>query len=679
MLRRALVVSCLVVPFVRGSLQAQAGTRTPTIDSLLSLKTAGSPRLSPDGRRVAYLVTNTDWAQDAFVSQLWLRDLQRTAPVQLTRHDAGVSQVQWSPDGAWITFVSTRVEQKPQVFAISVDGGEPVRLTNAAGGVGSYDWRPDGGAIAFTSSPSAAARKQRDTTLGGFEVVRRDYAMQQLYTIEIAAALLAPQPGTARTPAGAKYSVGAFDWSPDGTRIAFSATTVPDAVAANSADIHVLTLAGESVRPVVTQPGADNDPHWSPDGTQLVFASAMGETRTNYFRNTRLAVVSAAGGTPRAITLDFDEQPSFVGWGASGIYFAGSQKTAAHLFVVDPATAAVRRVSGGDDAMLSGFTLNRERTSAAFMLASPTAVPEVAVAGLRETFTPTVITDMSLQIRDWKLGTREVIRWKSRDGTEIEGILIKPRDFDPSRRYPLLCVIHGGPTGIDRPTLPDARTYPTDAWVNRGALVLRVNYRGSAGYGERFRGLNYRNLGVGDAWDVISGVDALVAKGWVDASKVASMGWSQGGYISAFLTTSSTRFVATSVGAGISDWRTYYYNTDITPFTINYLGADPVTDPAIYAKTSPIDYVRNARTPTLIQHGELDRRVPIANGYQLRQALEDRGVPVEMIVYKGFGHGITKPKSQRAVMQHNLTWFNHHIFGDPAPDFTRVSASTALP
>ena len=146
------------------------------------------------------------------------------------------------------------------------------------------------------------------------------------------------------------------------------------------------------------------------------------------------------------------------------------------------------------------------------------------------------------------------------------------------------------------------------------------------------------------------------------------MGWSQGGYISAFLTTSSRAFKAISVGAGISNWATYYYNTDITPFTINYLGDDPADDPAIYAKTSPMTYIKNAATPTLIQHGELDRRVPIPNAYELRQGLEDRGVPVEMVVYKGYGHGITKPKSQRAVMQHNLAWFGHYIFGDAKPD-----------
>jgi dipeptidyl aminopeptidase/acylaminoacyl peptidase len=284
------------------------------------------------------------------------------------------------------------------------------------------------------------------------------------------------------------------------------------------------------------------------------------------------------------------------------------------------------------------------------------------------------LTDSTAQAAGWMLGTREVVSWTSQDGEPIEGVLVKPVDFDPDRRYPMLCVIHGGPTGIDRPTLLDARYYPIDLWVARGALVLKVNYRGSAGYGERFRRLNVRNLGVGDAWDVLSGIDALVAKGHVDNDRLGCMGWSQGGYISAFLTTSTTRFKAISVGAGISNWATYYYNTDITPFTLQYLGADPAADPEVYRKTSPMTHVLDARTPTLIQHGEFDRRVPIANAYELRLGLEARGVPVEMVVYKGFGHGINKPRSMRAVMEHNLRWFNHHLFGDPAPDFTQAPA-----
>jgi dipeptidyl aminopeptidase/acylaminoacyl peptidase len=323
--------------------------------------------------------------------------------------------------------------------------------------------------------------------------------------------------------------------------------------------------------------------------------------------------------------------------------------------------------------MAGGFSLTRDGRRMAFSANSPTSLSEVFVSDVA-TFTPRQLTAMTDQAKSFTLGTREVISWKSQDGAEIEGVLIKPANFDPSKKYPLLCIIHGGPTGIDRPALlaPDTRYYPSDIWAARGALVLKVNYRGSAGYGEKFRKLNVRNLGVGDAWDVVSGVDHLIAKGWVDRARVASMGWSQGGYISAFLTTSTTRFAAISVGAGISNWATYYYNTDITPFTINYLGEDPADDPEIYAKTSPMTYVKQAKTPTLIQHGELDRRVPIPNAYELRQGLEDRGVPVEMVVYKGFGHGINKPRAMRAVMAHNLGWFNHYIFGDPRPDLTNL-------
>jgi dipeptidyl aminopeptidase/acylaminoacyl peptidase len=200
--------------------------------------------------------------------------------------------------------------------------------------------------------------------------------------------------------------------------------------------------------------------------------------------------------------------------------------------------------------------------------------------------------------------------------------------------------------------------------VNKGALVLQPNYRGSAGYGEEFRSLNVKNLGVGDAWDVESGVEYLIDKGMVDADKVGAMGWSQGGYISAFLTTSSDKFKAISVGAGISNWMTYYVNTDIHPFTRQYLKATPWSDKGIYEKTSPMTYINKASTPTLIQHGEFDRRVPAANAFELYQGLQDVGVETKLIIYKGFGHGITKPKERLAAVWHNWQWFGKYIWGE---------------
>jgi dipeptidyl aminopeptidase/acylaminoacyl peptidase len=241
-------------------------------------------------------------------------------------------------------------------------------------------------------------------------------------------------------------------------------------------------------------------------------------------------------------------------------------------------------------------------------------------------------------------------------------VLHKPAGFDATKRYPLFVIIHGGPTGIDTPTPFTGYVYPVMQWLAKGALVLRPNYRGSAGYGARFRALNVRNLGVGDVWDVLSGVDHLVQQGIVDTTRMGAMGWSQGGYISAFLTTTTNRFKAISVGAGISNWMTYYVNTDIHPFTRQYLKATPWDDPAIYAKTSPMTYIKQAKTPTLIQHGELDRRVPIANAYELFQGLQDRGVPVRLVVYKGFGHGIDKPKEQLAATLHNWQWFGKYVW-----------------
>jgi dipeptidyl aminopeptidase/acylaminoacyl peptidase len=237
------------------------------------------------------------------------------------------------------------------------------------------------------------------------------------------------------------------------------------------------------------------------------------------------------------------------------------------------------------------------------------------------------ITNYNAQIADWTLGSSEVVSWKSEDGATIEGVLHKPVDFDPNKKYPLLVVIHGGPTGVDRPTPVLSYVYPVNQWLAKGAVILRPNYRGSAGYGEAFRSLNVKNLGVGDAWDVMSGVDYLIDQGFVDEDRMGSMGWSQGGYISAFLTTNTNRFKAISNGAGISNWMTYYVNTDIHPFTRQYLKATPWSDPEIYAKTSPMTNINNASTPTLIQHGEFDRRVPIPNAYELYQGLQDVGVP----------------------------------------------------
>jgi len=655
-----LLVSCSVIAQSR---------HVPSVDELLTLKTVGGVSISPDAKWIAYTVGYGDFKTDTFMNQIWLIDVASGRNFQLTRGDKSSNSPRWSPDGTWLTFLSNRVDDKNQIFAINPLGGEAMQLTKSETSIGNYAWSDDGKTIAYLAAePAPPVSKERKDYMGDFEVVRREYTFNHIWTLTLADAMKTPVAGKQRTKKK-DFSVDSFSWSPDGSKIAFSATVNPDLIQGGTDDIYVLNLSDDSLRKLVSQSGPDTGPRWSPDGKQIAFITAMG--REPFFAtNGKLAVVSAEGGTPQSLTDNFDESPNIVDWKPAGLYFTSLQKTAAHLFRLDPATGKISRVSQPENLMGGSASLSRDAKTIAVTIGSPTSLTEVFVTDTNK-FAPRKLTNFNEQTNNLVLGTRELISWKSTDGAEIEGVLIKPANFDATKKYPLLCIIHGGPTGVDRPLLltPDTRTYPADIWAARGAIILKVNYRGSAGYGEKFRSLNVRNLGVGDAWDVISGVDNLIAKGFIDRNKVACMGWSQGGYISAFLTASSDRFAAISVGAGISDWATYYYNTDITPFTIHYLGKNPVDDPEIYQKTSPIAYIKNAKTPTLIQHGELDRRVPIANAYELRQALEDRGVKVEMIVYKGFGHGITKPKSQRAVMQHNLGWFNHYIWNDPLPDF----------
>ena len=293
---------------------------------------------------------------------------------------------------------------------------------------------------------------------------------------------------------------------------------------------------------------------------------------------------------------------------------------------------------------------------------------EIYVAPVK-TMVPQRLTNLGAQIAAWPGPQQEIVTWKATDGTDVSGILHKPADFQPGRKYPLLVEVHGGPTSAALlMRFGSGDPYPTEQWLARGALVLQPNYRGSAGYGARFRSLNIRNLGVGDAGDVLSGVDALIARGLVDKDRVGVMGWSHGGYIAAFLATrDSDRFKAASVGAGTSDVMVNYVDSDLHTFARHFMGATPWDEPAAYAKASPISYIKQAKTPVLIQHGGSDARVPLAGAYELFQGLKDQRVPTRLAVFAGAGHTFTTPKAILAAMEQNYVWFNRYLWGEEPP------------
>jgi dipeptidyl aminopeptidase/acylaminoacyl peptidase len=646
---------------------AFAQNQTPTVDQLIGLKRVGSPAIAPNGQWVAFTLRDTNWDDNNYHTEIWLADVKTGDLRQLTSHakKSSTSPV-WSPDSSRLAFATDR-DDKRQIYVIDPRGGEAHKLTAAEEGVGAFSWAPDGKSIAYTSTESKTdADKEREKKFGEFDVFGEGYRMSHLWVFDIASK-------KARRLTNGPFTVGAFSWSPDSTRIAFDHRVNPANTSGPTADISIVTVADGRVSKLVEQDGADGGPVWSPDGSRIAFGSAMKKEFS--FLNNGIGVIPSSGGTIEYVTTALDENPSIVDWNRGGLFFSASQRTSSSLYSVDPATKAITKFAAAspqgkavDPWIASGFSLTPDGQWATFTAADASTLSEIYVAQVSTTMKPRKLTSMSAQTSGWAAGPIEVVSWKSQDGATIEGVLHKPVGFQAGRKYPLLVVIHGGPTAVSRPTAYSSTSiYPIDIWTAKGALVLEPNYRGSAGYGEKFRSLNVRNLGVGDAWDVLSAIDHLIKEGMADPDRVGAMGWSQGGYISAYLAThDSARFKAISVGAGISNWMTYYVNTDITQFTRHYLKATPWDDPDIYAKTSPMTYIKGAKAPTLIQHGSSDQRVPTPNAYELYRGLQDVGVPSKLIIYKGFegiGHGPSKPKSSRAVMQHNLEWFDKYIFG----------------
>jgi dipeptidyl aminopeptidase/acylaminoacyl peptidase len=671
--------------------ESSTPAKIPSIDQALEAQVPSAPALSPDGQRVVYEVSRTNWKDDAFERDLWIADRAGHTHL-LTSQVKSSSGAQWSPDGRWVAFLSDRPAQvvdtkadSKQLYVIDPEGGEARQVTKLDDGVDGFEWAPDSKTIAFTTKdPPSKAQKDRVERYGEYTVVNGDERMTHLWTVDVTAAPVAaptPTTGTTITPtstpappvgvpeahrltSGDEFSVEGFSWSKDGAKIAFAAAKDGELKNGGTTTIYLVSVADKKVTKLVTTPGPNSDPQFSPDGSEVAFVTADG-AQYFFYANQKIAAVPVTGGKPRVVSGDFDEDAHLFAWSERGIYFGAVKKTASHLYRLNVATGAIEQVTHPDDLMSLSPSFSKDFSEVAYRAALPNTGVEIYIASTTGSGSSVRVTHLTDAMKAFTLARREVVQWKSGDGTTIEGILDKPAHFDAKKKYPLLVVIHGGPTGVDQPGVNPDRYYPVEEFVAKGALVLRPNYRGSAGYGGAFRALNVRNLGVGDYADVISGVDYLIAQGYVDKDRVGSMGWSEGGYISAFITTSSDRFKAVSVGAGISDWVTYYVNTDITPFTPQYLHATPWDDPEIYRKTSPISYISTAKTPTLIQHGDKDKRVPTPNGYELRQALEDRGVPVKMVVYHGFGHPIDKPKQQRAVMEENLYWFGHYIWGEP--------------
>ena len=542
------------------------------IQQSLRLSTATNSQLSPDGRLVAYTVQQTDWEQNDYVTQIWIRAVEGGEPHQLTQGRRSAGFARWSPDSKRIAFASAR-DGKRQIYVISSSGGEAFPLTHEEREIGPFEWSPDSRSIAYASpGPEPAGSKSRHDKYGDFEVVSEDSVKSQLWLVQVPAiASLDParQPKPEPLTPKSDFDIQTLSWSPDGRRIAFEAQEQPGYTSDETARIYAVDLATKSVHKLLDEGVPNHKPVWSPDGSQIAFMT-IEKGKPSFPANIEIAVIPSNGGAPTTLTADFDESARLIDWGPDGIYFGVFQLESA-VFRLNPSSRKRERINPPGSIGFSGVSFSRDHRRAGGLAVRPNLLAEVCVSAV-DRFSPAYLTDLNAQRQGFKFATREAIRWKSTDGTEVEGILIKPANYDPARKYPLLVVIHGGPATLDNPSFTPDRDYPIEAFAAKGALLLRPNYRGSTGYGEKFRTLIVGNLGIGPYEDVISGVDFLIGKGMVDKDRLGVMGWSQGGHIAAFAATYGDRFKAASVGAGITDWTTYYVTPTCNGSRARYSG-----------------------------------------------------------------------------------------------------------
>ena len=660
-----------------GALNGQV-QRSPSFEEVISLKSISNPELSPDGNHVIFQLRTVDWKENRYDTELWISKTGEI-PFQLTNNLKNSSNnAKWSPDGKWIAFLSKRSE-KTQLHVIRSSGGEAFQVTDIKNSIIDYEWSPDGKEIAFLQTEDKeTAHKDRKDKYGSFAVEDEEYSLNQLWSIPFYPAhlnqMLLPEQlkdsvfKSKHQPKividSVKFTITDFKWSPDGKKIAFQHQPDPLINTFFKSDISIYDIPSKTHKILVNNSSYDGLISWSPDGKSILYSTDLSDTTSNYYRNGKLFRIDIDGTNKKQLAKDFDENIFRLQWNTSGIFGIAWQKTRRLLMKITPKSGKATIIHDAPHRIWD-YAFSKDGKKLVYTSSGDNDLREIYKSNYPvKAKTIKKITNATKQIKDWLVAKSEVILWKSKDGAPIEGVLHKPQDYDPGKKYPLMVIIHGGPTGISTPEPTPSYVYPMLQWLNKGALILRPNYRGSAGYGEKFRALNVKNLGVGDAWDVLSGVKHLEDNGYIDGNRVAAMGWSQGGYISAFLATNSDKFKAISVGAGISNWMTYYVNTDIHPFTRQYLKATPWSDKAIYEKTSPMTTINNASTPTLIQHGEFDKRVPPANAFELFQGLQDVGVTTKLIIYKGFGHGISKPKERLAAVWHNWQWFGNYIWGE---------------
>ena len=646
-----------------------------SIEEIISLPTLSDINISDDGKKVAFVKKTANWKDNKYRNHVWIYEKDKGQCYPLTTEDIDSTYPLWSPDSRNIAYLSPVGDgdnkKNHQIFVKPIDGYNGVQITDEKEGVSKFKWESTGKGFYYVAqSKESDAIKKRRKLYGDFQHIGKEYQNNCLYYTEIEKVIQNDKDEQENSVVyqltdGKDFHIHEFDISHDGKKVVFMATPSPNMGDYINGDLYILDIRVGELQKMNIDKLLGGSVCFSPEGDKICYSASIMEK--DYYKahiqDSTLEIYDINNGKLIQPLTDFDSTVIPLRWTAKGILIRWQNKTN-YLIGLLSENGTVEMLSDKVNSFIMDASITRDGNHIAYNKAITNETFEIYLDDKK-------ITNENSFFKGKLKSNREIISWKSSDGLEIEGVLSTPVEFDANEKYPLLVVIHGGPDWASFPIFSDCfnEKYPIEQFIEKGFIVLEPNYRGSSGYGNEFLKANYRKLGIANYDDVISGVDKLVDKGIVDKDRVGVMGWSNGGYISAFCSTFSSRFKAISVGGGITNWSTHYVNTDIPYFIRMYLGNDPWNDPDIYTKTSPMTYIKSACTPTLIQHGEMDARVPTPNAYELYQGLRDMGIDTELIIFKGMAYSSDLPGVNVAIMKQNLMWFSHYILGESIRDF----------
>ena len=665
---RKLLLIVLVV--ATSSLSAQS-KRPATFDDVLNIKAVQAATVSPDGSQVIYTVAQWESEQDRMErrTRVWKVATSGGSPARQISFGERDSQPQWSPDGKYISFVSPRggSEAKAQIYLMHADGGEAWKLTEAKENVSAYSWAPDSTRIAFVttdprSSEEEANIKKRDDE----RVFEGDFRYQHAWVVDVATKQ------STRITEGTSFTIqGAPSWSPDGKRFAFGTAATP-MLRDNRRDVYIATLDNKQVEKISTNWGFDGSPRWSPDGRTIAWVTEPNTTTplpdgtaSSVILQGHLVLYDVNAKTIKsaaATTFDTDAGGNPI-WTNEGtrVLFVSGKRAYNEAFAYDVTTGRYTQLT--TRRTINGTSVSKDGKTIVLTMDAPDAATEIYVTD-PSFATPRRLTTTNPQLAEIAQGETEVLTWKSSDGVEVEGVLLKPVGFESGKKYPMLVVAHGGPAGAYVNGFRLGGLEGGQVYAGKGWAVFYPNPRGSSNYGQKTLTANVNDWGGGDYRDIMTGIDALVARGIADPDKLAHIGWSYGGYMTAWVITQTTRFKAAMVGAGLTNMWSMYGTNDIPSVLIAYFGGIPNKQTLpLYLDRSAMSHIDKVTTPTLILHGANDERVPVGQAYELYRGLKDRGKATELVFYPREGHGIQEYYHQKDRMQRIYDWVTKYTLG----------------